>query len=87
MQQGNAVTMAVTISALPRKGWNHLCLPRFTVHPLRWELGAAALMVWKLALPWEEQVVHISQLLASRCCRFRLPPVASFLVLLPHLMG
>jgi len=37
--------MVVTISALPRKGWDHLCFPHFRVHPLRGELGAAAPMV------------------------------------------
>lgn len=45
VQMGNAVTMAMTITALPRKGWDHPSLPYFTVQTLRWQLGAPALMV------------------------------------------
>lgn len=35
--------------------------------------GLTAGQVWKLSLPWEEQLVHISLLSLSRCWRFRLP--------------
>lgn len=37
--------MAVPVSALVGKGWDHLSLLYFTVHPLRWELGAETLVV------------------------------------------